>query len=75
LLPDGQTIVLSYKKGSGTRKQVAPSLFKGTMYLGIREYYQKDGDWAPGKTGINLTKDEFKLVLDNLEAIKAFMKV
>ena len=29
--------------------------FKGKSYVSIRKWYQDNGEWKPGKQGINLT--------------------
>lgn len=34
--------------------------------IGIREYYQKDGDFLPGKKGISLPLDQFRALLSVL---------
>lgn len=47
-------------------RRVSLSTFKGKQYLNIREYYQDkgSGQWRPGKSGITLTKTEWKQLLD-----------
>eukprot|EP01133_Synstelium_polycarpum_P012838 gene12838-15073_t len=42
----------------GGKKRVSISEFKGTRYIGIREFYEKDGKWLPGakgKTGLQVS--------------------
>ena len=43
---------------SSTRRAEV-SVFKGKQYVGIREYYEKDGQQLPGKKGISLPADQF----------------
>jgi len=40
-------------------KRVTVRNFKGTIYVDIREFYQKDGDWLPGKKGLALKCEEW----------------
>jgi len=40
---------------------VSVTKFRGKQYVSIREYYEKDGKMLPGKRGINLTPEQFKL--------------
>ena len=49
---------------------ISRSEFKNKVSLNIREYYEKDGKILPGKKGINLSKEEFDLLLEHLEEIK-----
>ncbi|PRW20186.1 transcriptional coactivator p15 [Chlorella sorokiniana] len=55
---------------SGTRRADV-STFKGTTYINIREYYEKDGQKLPGKKGISLPRDQFEALrrgADDLDA-------
>ena len=47
--------------------------FKGKSYMSIRKWYQDNGEWKPGKQGINLKMEEWEEFLDKLEVIKAEM--
>ena len=46
------------------------SVFKGTTYLNIREYYLDGDKYKPGKKGISLKKEEFDLIVKHLREIK-----
>ncbi|GIL75777.1 hypothetical protein Vretifemale_5506, partial [Volvox reticuliferus] len=41
----------------------AVSEFKGTFYLGLREYYERDGQLLPTKKGVNLNPSETEALL------------
>ncbi|GIL44472.1 hypothetical protein Vafri_1921 [Volvox africanus] len=41
----------------------AVSEFKGTFYLGLREYYERDGQLLPSKKGVNLNPSEAEALL------------
>ena len=43
----------------GGNKFASVSEYKGQPQVGLREYYEKDGAWAPGRRGINLTIEQF----------------
>jgi len=60
----------------GNKRKVTVEAFKGRVYVGIREFYEKDGELLPGKKGINLTPEQFESLLtyseEILEAAKNF---
>jgi hypothetical protein len=49
-------------------KRVSVSTFKGTTYVNLREYFEKDGKTLPTKKGITLNLDAWnnlkKLIAD-----------
>ena len=49
----------------GGSKFASASQFKGKWIAGLREFYQKDGAWMPGKKGIALSADQFETVCAN----------
>jgi hypothetical protein len=44
--------------------------FKDKSYVMIRRFYNDDGVMKPGKSGINLSLEEWKEFLENIETIK-----
>ena len=48
--------------------------FKGKAYVSIRKWYQDNGEWKPGKQGINMKMEEWEEFLNKLEAIKEDLK-
>ena len=57
-LPDGGVVSL------GSNKFVTVTEFRGKVYVGIREYYEKDGELKPGKKGIALNLEQWNLLKD-----------
>mmetsp|Transcript_14472 Transcript_14472/g.16417 ORF Transcript_14472/g.16417 Transcript_14472/m.16417 type:complete len:139 (+) Transcript_14472:160-576(+) len=54
------------------KKRVTIKLLNGrTPLLDIREFYEKDDKWLPGRKGISLTKDQWKKFRDQFEEIDA----
>ena len=48
---------------SDGRRKVTVRTWNGRLQIDIRDYYQKDGEWAPTKKGLALKPEEFaKLV-------------
>ncbi|KAL3072465.1 hypothetical protein niasHS_017439 [Heterodera schachtii] len=54
----------------GGNRFISVDRFKGRILIGIREYYQKDGKWLPGKKGISLNQDQFNGLLKILPDVK-----
>lgn len=38
--------------------------------MDIREWYEKDGEMKPGARGISLPREQWEIVVQNLEAIE-----
>ncbi|KAA0199230.1 hypothetical protein HAZT_HAZT000105 [Hyalella azteca] len=53
----------------GMRKRVTVREFKGSTFVDIREYYEKDGKNLPGKKGISLKAGDWGLLKDLIEDI------
>ncbi|TKA30423.1 hypothetical protein B0A50_02650 [Salinomyces thailandicus] len=62
-----------YWEISGKRR-VQVSSFKGNTFIGIREFYEKDGKVLPGKKGISLSIDQYNTLLGILPQIEGVLK-
>lgn len=60
--PPGQAPDLPIQLSAMRKADVSD--FKGTVYVSIREYYEKDGKQQPGKKGISLPADQFQKLLE-----------
>lgn len=49
------------------------SEFRGKIYVGIRQWYEKDGIWYRKKNGINVLVDEFNDIVSQMEEIVKFV--
>ena len=50
-------------------RKVSVSSYRGSVLIHFREYYEKDGVISPGKKGIALTLDQWKLVKEHMPTI------
>ncbi|XP_034247131.1 RNA polymerase II transcriptional coactivator [Thrips palmi] len=48
---------------------VTVSEFRGSVMVGIREFYEKDGELLPGKKGISLTASQYQKLKDLIPQI------
>uniref|UniRef100_A0A914HGD9 Transcriptional coactivator p15 (PC4) C-terminal domain-containing protein n=1 Tax=Globodera rostochiensis TaxID=31243 RepID=A0A914HGD9_GLORO len=59
----------------GGNRFISVDRFKGRILIGIREYYQKDGKWFPGKKGISLNQDQYQAFLKVLPDVKKMLNM
>ena len=53
------------------RRKVTLSNFKNKLYVGIREFYEKDGKELPGFKGISLQADQWHQLVQGMGSINA----
>ncbi|KAI6875063.1 hypothetical protein KC343_g5779 [Hortaea werneckii] len=56
------------------KRRVQVSTFKGSTFVGIREFYEKDGKMLPGKKGISLSVDQYNAVVEIMPQIEQVLK-
>ncbi|GBG61125.1 hypothetical protein CBR_g19202 [Chara braunii] len=56
------------------KRRVTVSLFKGKVYVGIREYYEKEGEMLPTQKGISLSVDQWKKFKEAVPDIQDIIK-
>ncbi|CAG8972495.1 hypothetical protein HYALB_00001186 [Hymenoscyphus albidus] len=57
-----------------TPRRVEISEFKNMKLINIREFYEKNDEYLPGKKGISLTVDQYKAFLKAIPEINASLK-
>ncbi|KAF3902538.1 hypothetical protein ABW21_db0205369 [Orbilia brochopaga] len=60
----------AYWELGGKARRVTVSEFKGSVLVSVREYYEKDGKFFPGKKGISMSLDQFNQLVKVLPAIE-----
>ena len=50
-------------------RKVTVGTFRGSVMVGIREFYEKDGKTLPGRKGISLGKEQWDAVCNSKDAI------
>ncbi|XP_062093537.1 RNA polymerase II transcriptional coactivator KIWI-like [Humulus lupulus] len=55
-------------------RRVSVRHWQGKIFIDIREFYLKDGKQLPGKKGISLTMDQWKIFRDHVESIDKAVK-
>ena len=63
-------LVLS-NPNSSKPKRVNINEYKGKFFVNIREWYEKDGELKPGFKGLTINKEQWQVVLDQLNAFHA----
>ncbi|KAK4934104.1 hypothetical protein LTR10_024470 [Elasticomyces elasticus] len=56
-------------------RRVTISDFKGKAMVNIREYYQKDDEWLPGKKGISLTTEQYSALIGVMPQLEHLLKL
>ncbi|XP_047077038.1 RNA polymerase II transcriptional coactivator KIWI-like [Lolium rigidum] len=67
---DGGIVVAQISKN----KRVSVRSWSGKVMVDVREFYVKDGKDLPGRKGISLTMDQWKILRDNIKAIDEAIK-
>ncbi|PSC71273.1 transcriptional coactivator p15 [Micractinium conductrix] len=68
----GPLPALPIELGSNRRADI--SNFKGQTFVGIREYYEKEGQMMPGKKGISLSRDQFATLMQCVGDLDAALR-
>ncbi|KIY03216.1 uncharacterized protein Z520_01683 [Fonsecaea multimorphosa CBS 102226] len=55
-------------------RRVTLSEFKGKKLVNIREYYEKDNEWLPGKKGISMSIEQYTALIQIMPQIESVLK-
>ena len=53
----------------GDRRRVTCGAFRGAATVGVREYYEKNGEMLPGFRGLNMSAEQWDTLNAHIEAI------
>lgn len=53
------------------RRKVTISAFKGKHFVDLREYYEKNGQLAPGQRGISLPPEHWEKLCAGMDSLAA----
>jgi len=60
----------AYGMLGGDKRRVTIRKFKGNVYVDIREFYEDQGEFKPGKKGISLSADQFLKLKELMPSIE-----
>ncbi|KAF8067183.1 SUB1 [Scenedesmus sp. PABB004] len=60
-----------FKLDLGSMRQVSLSNFKGVWYVGVREFYDKAGQLAPGSKGLSMAPEQWNRLVAGMAALDA----
>lgn len=60
----------TYKLELSNKRSVTISTFKSNNFVNIREYYDKNGELAPGKKGIALDVEQWASLMQKLPILQ-----
>lgn len=55
-------------------RRVTVSAYRGKQMVSIREYYEKEGKWLPGKKGISLTVEQYSALLGVVPGVHGVLR-
>ncbi|KAJ0972081.1 hypothetical protein J5N97_020040 [Dioscorea zingiberensis] len=58
----------------GNNRRVSVRSWQGKVVVDIREFYVKDGKTLPGKKGISLPMDQWKILREHVDEIDKLVK-
>lgn len=64
----------SFRVDISPQRRLYVSKFKGTDYVNVREFYEKDGKALPGAKGVALTAGQWSSLTGLIEKLKARMQ-
>merc|ERR1712228_345834 len=61
--------------GDGAKKRCIIHTYRRKLYVGFREYYDKNGEEKPSKKGCNLTQEQWEFIVKHIDDINAQIKL
>jgi hypothetical protein len=53
----------------GKNRRVTVGSFRGAATVGVREFYEKNGEMLPGFRGLNMSKEQWDVLVAHVQAV------
>lgn len=64
---DKETIVAEVEKSDTQKIRISVGERKNMNYVNVREFYEKDGEWLPGKNGLCVNDEVIEDLVEGLK--------
>lgn len=66
---DKETLIAEVEKSEDKIIRISIGERRGTKYINIREFYESDGEYLPGKAGLNVNDEVIEDLVQGLQYV------